>query len=399
MTVRLPDTFGALCQHTHATLAGMAAGRLAGLTFVAKDVFDVEGHRTGAGSPDWLRTHGRAASTAPAIMRLIEAGASMIGRGHTDELAFSLNGQNHHYGTPVNPRAPERIPGGSSSGSAVAVAGQLADFAIGTDCGGSVRLPASYCGILGFRPTHGRIPLQSTVPLAPSFDTVGWFARDPAVLAAVGEVLLSTSVPSDGAKRLCVATDLFDLVPAAVSAALEPGVRAVAAALGAAERRSILSGVGMDWLEVFRTIQGAEVWSSHGEWVRATRPDFGPGIRERFRLASTVTESELAKARELRARFAAHMGGLLAHGMIVCLPTAPGPAPLKSASLEELEAYRRQALRLLSVAGLARLPQVSLPLGTVDASPVGLSLIAAEGADEMLLAAAGQVMRSAGAAR
>jgi amidase len=360
--------------------------------FVAKDVFDIEGHNTGAGSPDWLRTHPRARSTAPVIQRLLDAGASMVGRGHTDELAYSLNGQNHHYGTPINPRAPERIPGGSSSGSAVAVAGHLADFSIGTDCGGSVRLPASYCGILGFRPTHGRIPLEHAVPLAPSFDAVGWFARDPAVLEAVGEVLLPEQEAAGAVKRIYVATDLFALVSGTVSTALSDGVRAVGQVVGAVEEKAVLEGADIDCVDVFRTVQGAEVWATHGEWVLRTRPVFGPGVRERFDLASTITADQVAKAKRQRERLVAHMGTILQEGSAICLPTAPGPAPLRTASPTELESFRAQSLRLLSVAGLAGLPQITLPLGSIEGCPIGLSVIGARGADAMLLALARRVM-------
>lgn len=387
------DRFGALCSHTHVALHGAETGRLAGLTFVAKDVFDIAGYRTGAGNPDWLRTHVPAEKTAPAIDRLLRAGASVVGKGHTDELAYSLNGQNCHYGTPINPRAPDRIPGGSSSGSAAAVAGGLVDFSIGTDCGGSVRLPASYCGIIGFRPTHGRIPLDHAVPLAPSFDVVGWFARDASVLAAVGEVLLEERPTIELPNRLYIATDLFALVPDAVRKALQAGVQAVGEAIGNVEHKDVLAGTNIDRLEVFRTIQGAEAWAAHGEWIRATQPAFGPDVRERFEMASGVTAEQLARAREQREIFAAKLCRILGGGAVACLPTAPGPAPLKTASLSELEGFRRHALGLLSVAGLARLPQISLPLGSIEGYPIGLSVISQPRADTMLLALAKRLLQ------
>src|SRR5688500_36916 len=187
------DAIGAFCRHTHAELEGAADGPLAGLTFGAKDIYDVAGRKTGFGSPEWLATHDEASATAPAIQLLLDAGARMVGRTQTDELTYSLNGENAHYGTPSNVNAPGRIPGGSSSGSAAAVAAALVDFALGSDTGGSVRAPASFCGIYGMRPTHGRVSLEHACPLASSFDTAGWFARDPAVLARVGRVLLRDS--------------------------------------------------------------------------------------------------------------------------------------------------------------------------------------------------------------
>ena len=169
----------AFCRHATARLDGAPAGPLAGLRFAAKDLFDIEGHVTGAGNPDWLALHAPATRTAPVVRRLVDAGASMVGKTHTDELSRGIFGENAHYGTPVNPKAPGRVPGGSSSGSAAAVSGGLVDFALGTDTGGSVRIPASFCGIYGIRPTHGRLPLDGVVGQARSFDTVGWFARDP----------------------------------------------------------------------------------------------------------------------------------------------------------------------------------------------------------------------------
>ena len=390
-----PDRFGALTGEIRPAMKGPATGPLAGLTFVAKDVFDVAGHPTGAGRQDWLRTHPPAAETASAVESLVLAGASLVGKSLTDELAYSLNGQNHHYGTPLNPRAPERIPGGSSSGSAVAVAGELVDFAIGSDCGGSVRLPASYCGILGSRPSHGRIPLDRTVPLAPSFDAVGWFARDAGILERVGAILLQDLPAKTLPTRLLVASDLFALVPETVRNALQPGLDLLGRLFRSVEERPLLAGINIDRVEVFRTIQGAEAWSAHGDWIRAVRPAFGPGVRERFEKAATVTSAELADARQRRAVFAKRLDAELSADLVACLPTAPGAAPLKTASAEQLEEFRRQALGLLSVAGLARLPQISLPLGEIDGCPLGLSVIARHGGDMPLLALARRLLSSA----
>jgi len=382
---------GALCRHAQVRLAGAAVGPLAGASFVAKDVFDVAGYPTGAGSPDWLRTHGPAAKTAPAVQRLLDAGARLVGKSETDELAYSLMGQNAHYGTPINPGARDRLPGGSSSGSASAVAGGLADLGLGTDCGGSIRLPASYCGIFGFRPSHGRIPLDGIVPLAPSFDTVGWFAREATLLEKAGAALLGE--PAGMApRRIIVATDLFAAIPQAAANALEPAVRRVAAAASGREDRAVLAGIDADRLALFRTLQGAEAWKAHGEWIGRTQPAFGPGIKERFELASRVTAEQVRAAAAGRESFAAAMDARLAGGVAICLPTAPGIAPRRDAAPAELETARRDALLLLSIAGLARLPQASLPLGMLDGCPIGVSIIAARGQDMALLALARRAM-------
>ena len=221
---------GAFCDWAEVHLPGKAGGPLSGLRFAVKDLYDVEGHVTGCGNPDWLATHEPAESTAPAVTRLVEAGATMIGKTITDELAFSLFGENFHYGAPVNTRAPDRVPGGSSSGSAAAVAGGLVDFAVGSDTGGSVRVPASFCGILGIRPTHGRISIEGCMPLASTFDTVGWFANDPELLERVGRVLLDEPAGSKqpGRGGVLIAEDAFDL--------LEPSSRdPVSRALGGPE--------------------------------------------------------------------------------------------------------------------------------------------------------------------
>ena len=168
---------GCFVDHCDARVSGAPSGPLAGLTFAAKDNLDVLGFASGCGNPRWLETHpDPAPAHAPAVAALLNAGASLVGKTQMDELAWALTGENAHYGTPKNPAAPSRVPGGSSSGSAVAVAAGFCDVALGTDTAGSVRVPAGYCGIFGFRPTHGAVSLAGCVPLAPSFDVVGVFA-------------------------------------------------------------------------------------------------------------------------------------------------------------------------------------------------------------------------------
>ena len=217
------DPLNAFTRHTHVALDGSGTGPLAGLTMAVKDVYDIAGYRTGNGNPVWLETHEAADRTASSVQRLLDAGARMVGKTHTDELAYSLNGENIHYGTPTNPKAPGRIPGGSSSGSAAAVSGGLVDFALGTDCGGSVRLPASYGGIFGIRTSQGLIPADGIVPLAASFDAVGWFARAAEMMRRVGDVLLPPSAPW-APKTLLIAADAFASVDPAIVRALQQGI-------------------------------------------------------------------------------------------------------------------------------------------------------------------------------
>ena len=383
------DPYNAFCRHTDVALPGAPDGPLRGLTFAVKDVFDIAGHRTGNGNPVWLETHPPAARTASAVERLLAAGARMVGKTHTDELAYSLNGENVHYGTPINPRAPDRIPGGSSSGSAVAVAGGLVDFALGSDCGGSVRLPASYCGIDCIRTTHGLVPADGVVDLAKSFDTVGWFARDAAMMLRVGEVLLPPArqfVP----KRLLVAEDAFAFAGAEVAAALAGAVAKLKAALPDHRAIKVYTGEPSAWSGIFRILQGNEIRARHSAWIDAHHPNFGPGIAERFAWTRTITPADVERMRPQREAVAAHMDAFLSEDALLCLPTAPGIAPKLKTPAPELEVFRTRAFGLLSIAGLARLPQMSLPLGILHDCPLGISLLARRGRDLGLLAFAAE---------
>lgn len=383
------DALGAFVPAPQPHIAGKAAGPLAGLTFAAKDIFDIAGFVTGCGNPDWAKSHPPAVRHAPAVALLLEAGAELVGKTITDELAYSLNGQNFHYGTPTNVNAPGRIPGGSSSGSAAAVAGGLADTALGSDTGGSVRIPASYCGLFGFRPTHGRIPLDGVMPLAPSFDTVGWFARDAGTLRRVGAVLLGGEGEARRWRRLLLAEDAFALATAEGRKALAPFVERLVQRLSPAEKVSAAgSGSLEEWMWRFRQIQAREIMQTQGPWIAETRPRFGPEIQERFDWAATIPEAAAAAAREQREVFAQRLAELLGDDAVLCLPTAPGIAPLCGASAEDLVAHRSAVLSLTSIAGLARLPQVTLPLARVGGCPLGLSLIGPASTDADLLALA-----------
>lgn len=381
---------GAFVDEEPVILPGAAAGPLMGLRFAAKDLFDVAGHVTGCGNPDWRRTHPPAVKTAPLIERLVGAGATMIGKTQTDELAYSLQGENRHYGTPINVRVPDRIPGGSSSGSAVAVAGDIVHFSIGTDTGGSVRVPAAFCGVCGVRPSHGRIPLDGCMPLAPSFDTAGWFSRDARLLEQIGEILLRDQATRSQPARLLIANDSFALCDEPARIELTKMTDEIQRQFGEAIPTELSSQL-QDWMAAFGILQAVEVWQAHGDWVRAVKPDFGPGIRERFEMASRVTDRQVAAAEQVHRRADEIMRELLDGNRVMMIPTAPGAAPLKDTPTAEIESFRTRTLMLTCVAGMARLPQVSLPLATVEGAPVGLSILAAPGNDMQLLGFARQV--------
>jgi amidase len=385
----MDDTLGAFVPGPMLHLDGAPTGPLRGLEFAAKDIYDVAGAVTGCGNPDWARTHEAAAETAWAIRTLLEAGASLAGKTLTDELAYSLNGENYHFGTPTNVNAPGRIPGGSSNGSASAVAGGLVDFALGSDTGGSVRVPASYCGIYGLRTTHGRVPLDGVMPLAPSFDTVGWFARDAGLLRRVGEVLFGAAA-ADAPKpsRLLIAEDAFALSEEATRGALRPWVERLEARLGKAEPVTVGEpGGGLeDWMWRFRRLQAREICAVHGDWIAAIKPRFGPDVAERFDWAHSVSDQEAEADKPEREAFATRVAGLLQDGAVLCLPSAPAVAPKIGGDGEEHQRHRAATLTVSSIAPLSRLPQISLPLARVGGLPQGLGMIGPAGSDLSLLA-------------
>jgi amidase len=324
--------------------------------------------------------------TAPTVQRLLDAGARFAGKTLTDELAFSMNGQNAHFGSPINGAAPDRIAGGSSCGSASAVSNGLCDLALGTDTGGSVRAPASHCGLVGLRPTHGRVSLEGALDLAPSQDTCGWFTRDVPTFARVADVLLGEdATPLPDVVRLLAPTDLWALPTPAALKAYKPARQQVEAVLGKARTAKVV----LDDLDAmywnFRYIQGFESWKVDGAFIRRFAPPLGPGVSQRFAWASDVSDTQVAQARAFRDRFRAHLAQLLGHDGVLVLPTMPDIAPLVNEPEAALEDYRNRAIRLLCVAGLSGFPQLSLPLAGRSGAPLGLSLLGPAGSDRSLV--------------
>ena len=379
-------------------IAGATQGPLAGLTVAVKDMYDIAGTRTGGGSPDWLEAHPPATAHAAAVRRLLERGATVIGKTVCDEFFFSVTGANAHYGTPVNPRAPGRLPGGSSSGSASATAAGACDFALGSDTGGSVRVPAAFCGLYGIRPTHGRIDMTGAMPMAPSFDVPGWFASGPGVLRCVGEALLDAGGVRANLRKLIVVDDAFAEADAQVAQLLRAAIDAMASDLPRPVHDAI-APQGLDpWRDSFRIIQAREIWGIYGPFVEKHRPKLGPGIRERMEFAATVSERDADRARQDQKRAREHIRALVEPGTVLTLPTAPCIALRLDTSAEELESFRVRVMRLTCIAGVSGLPQVTLPVGSVSGCPIGLSFIGWHGADEALLDLAVKLARHVGAA-
>ena len=387
------DTSRAFMPYPQAPVPHAPSGPLAGLTFGVKDLFDVAGYPTSAGQPLWLALSGIKQTTAPTVQRLLDAGARFAGKTVTDELAFSMTGRNAHFGSPVNGAAPDRITGGSSSGSASAVSHRLCDFALGTDTGGSVRAPANHCGLFGLRPTHGRVSLQGAVDLSPSFDSCGWFARDIAPFARVADALLGAdAAPLPAAPRLLAPSDVWALLSASVQDALAAPRARVEAALSAAKPVDAVLGSFDEMFWSFRYLQGREAWQSDAAFIERYQPVLGCAVAQRFTWSRGVTDAQVAQATAFRARFRAHLAALLGSDGVLIMPTMPDVAPLTRADEDDIESYRNQATYMLCIAGLAGFPQLSMPIAKRLGAPLGVSLLGPAGSDRSLVRLAERIV-------
>ncbi len=355
------DDVNAFVPGPRVRIEGRPGGPLSGLTFAAKDLFDVAGHPTGGGNPDWARSNPVPTRHAWAVQRLLDAGATLIGKTITDEVSLGIVGENAFYGTPVNPRAPGRVPGGSSSGSAAAVAARICDTALGTDTGGSVRVPASFCGLYGIRPTHGRLDVSGMMQQAPSSDTTGWFARDPATFGKVASVMLAEAIPAPLPSRLIIAVDAFAFADPEVATALRPMVERL----------------------------------HFKDWIERDNPRFAFSVARNLISGSMIPQSERDWAELVRREARGRMRHLLPHGTILCLPTTPFPAPKRGEPLSVAGPQRDRLLCLCCHGGLTGVPQVSIPGALVDGLPVGLSIVGGPGTDATLVAVAAALTTTA----
>jgi amidase len=381
-----------------APLKGAASGSLAGLSAVVKDMYDIAGERTGCGSPEWLATHPPAARNCPPVQKILDAGATIIGKTVCDEYFYSVSGANAHYGTPVNIRAPGRLPGGSSAGSAAACGAGLCDFALGSDTGGSVRVPASFNGIYGLRPTHERIEHSGVADMAPSFDVPGWFAATPGVFRKVGAVLLDNRRVAAQIDRVVVLEDAFAQAEEPVADLLRTLLEFMSDDLPEMAHGRIAPDGFDPWREAFRIVQAYETWQTFGAFVTKHRPNIGPGVKERMQFASTVTSAQADASREVVNKARDHIRQIVVPGTVLALPTAPSIAPKIEISGAELEEFRTRVMRLTCTSGISGLPQMNIPGGTINGCPIGLSFIGWAGGDEALLDLACKLSRHCGMA-
>ncbi|HWC92529.1 MAG TPA: amidase [Pseudolabrys sp.] len=381
-----------------APIEGAADGPLAGLSAVVKDMYDIAGYVAGCGNPEWLASHQPAARHCPPVQKILDAGATITGKTVCDEFFYSVTGANAHYGTPVNVRAPGRLPGGSSAGSAAACGAGLCDFALGSDTGGSVRIPASFNGIYGLRPTHERIAHQGVADMAPSFDVPGWFAATPGVFRKVGAVLLDDRRVAGKIERVLLLEDAFAQAEEPVADLLRTLLEFMSDDLPAMTHGKIAPDGFDPWREAFRVVQAYETWQTFGAFVTRHKPKIGPGVRERIEFASTVTAAQAEAGRAVLAKGRAHVREVAVPGTVLALPTAPAIAPKIDTPMAELDDFRTRVMRLTVTSGISGLPQMSIPAGTLGGCPIGLSFIGWPGGDEALLDLACELARHCGMA-
>ncbi|XP_004248799.1 outer envelope protein 64, mitochondrial [Solanum lycopersicum] len=384
---------------------------LSGLSFAIKDNIDVKEYVTGFGSPAWKQTHEAATKTAIVVTALLKNGSTCVGKTIMDEFGLGITGENVHYGTPTNPKLPSHIPGGSSSGSAVAVAAELVDFALGTDMTGCIRVPAAFCGVFGFRPSHRAISTVGVLPVSQSLDSIGWLARDPSVLHRVGHVLLQ--IPSIEPKRtrcFVIADDLFQLcnVPKqktvyVVTKVIEKlsGYQApkhlnlgqyiasnVPSLKGFIEQSTIQQN-GMSTLRALSSVmfllQRYEFNTNYEEWMKAVKPRLGSQVTNHIAAADTLAPENIKVLYKVRTEMRVAMQNLLKNDGILVLPTVADP-PLKLKSRKGLYAeVHDRAFALLGIASMSGCCQAAIPFGEHENYPISLSFIASHGTDKFLL--------------
>lgn len=378
-------------------LAPLREGPLDGLRFTVKDNIDIAGYKTSYGSPAWRDAHPAPVHNALCVDQLLAAGARCVGKVVADEFTYSLDGESFYFGTPRNAKAPDRVPGGSSSGSAASVANGLADFSLCTDSGGSIRVPASLCGLWGMRPSLHRISEAGVLPFQPSVSTVGVLADRFDVLDIAMRVLLNgPTSPMPSPRRILVLQDALEIADAAVRDQVGIALDRIAGNTGVgvepvsfAEIAGEPCALTVCNLNGLRDLQTAEFQSTVGNWIEACKPKLGftfsmayGNVQKFDRIAALDNMARCERLfRQINAFFSSDT--------VICFPTTPKIAPRKG-SLSTLDAvmdFYDPTMTITAFAGVARLPEISAPLMTVEECPVGLSFVAGHYQDEFLLSA------------
>ncbi|MEF3128218.1 amidase family protein [Rhizobium leguminosarum] len=377
----MQDRWNAFMPYPDADVGHAAIGPLSGLRLAVKDLFDVAGYPTAAGNATVLAASGIKPSTAPLVQTLLDAGVCFVGKTNTDELAYSLIGGNIHFGMPINPRDPNLIPGGSSSGSAVAVAAGLADIGLGTDTSGSIRLPAAVNGLIGWRPTHGSLDNGALRPLAPTFDVPGFMTRS---LEPMATVMSAVGVPAanDQPSSILIPEDIFQTIDDAVADEMIASLRS--ADMPIRRTDTIASFSLADLALAFITILQREAWESNQILFERSPEAIAPDIAERLLSGSRVDDEEVREARRIAALFSRQIDRLLCENVIVALPTLAMNPPTRDAAPESFAAFRAACIKLLCLSGLSGCPQLAFPIVNCTGN-VSLSLFGARSADRMLM--------------
>ncbi|AWF80057.1 amidase [Microbulbifer sp. A4B17] len=401
---------GVFCEHGPRYLTLSDSGPLTGVRLAVKDIFQLKGEKNTAGSPEWFNTHPPANKTALSLQQLLEAGSTFTGFTHLDELAYSMQGSNLHYGSADNPKLPGYFCGGSSMGSAAAVASGTADIGLGTDTGGSVRVPASYCGLFGIRTSHSLIPTDGVIGLAPCFDTVGWFSQTPSLLVDVGKILIpSQHLSTNKVTHLVICPEISQLADTPIQAAIQEFIPTLNNQFPICEIKHLpdIELLG-ELANVFRILQGRAIANTHGDWLRKYRPVFSKDIATRITMALSITDDEISWANEKRQQWCKLMETLLPdNSSVLLVPTTPTTAIKKGTDSEssKVQTNRQRLLGLTAIAGLWGAPQCHLPLfsivengintgGKEIEKPSGFSLIMTPRSDFSLLALVEQLTKS-----
>jgi amidase len=378
---------------TTKTINPYSEGILNGLSFAMKDNIDINNQTTGYGSPGWVETHDKSVVNAICLEQLLCEGGIFKGKTKSDELAYSLIGVNSFYGTPINPKAPDRIPGGSSSGSASAVASSLVDFAIGTDTGGSVRVPASNCGVWGCRPSHGAISVAGVLPLAPSFDTVGILSQNGQILEKVMHVLLAEGYSKNSAvPSVCFVDDVFQISDEAIVQSTRTIQNKITCNFkNQTLKLSEITALNVNFNELFLQLGfllSTEIWNTFGSWVKTKKPKLSSGVE--FSLnnyAESASRNDIQKILSTKKLFQNNLNKFLCAGNVLCFPTTVDLAP----RLEEITSdflagdYVPRAMGVNAISCLSCTPQITIPIAEANGVPVGLSFVAGYGQDMMLI--------------
>ncbi len=378
----VPDSFG---------LKSGKSGPLSGITFVVKDNIAISGHVSSFGSSRWRETHGKSTQNASVISKISDNGGDIVGLAKLDQLTFSLVGNISEGEPPINPLYPDRFTGGSSSGTVSAVAGGIAQVGIGTDTGGSIRVPAAACGLYALRPSHGMIDCSGILPLAESFDTVGIVSMNIELIKKTFNVIRSDQKLFDvKVKRVILPADILKTASEEVGKVVNEAAIRIAKALGASlAENNFERFLNVQFADLFTRMQGREIWGSHSAWIVQNEQFLFPDVRMRLRRAEQFYKmpgEEIEADRQVRNKYTEDLSKYLGNDAIVVLPIMYGLPPKRNASDDELLEFRKMALRFTSPAGLSGFPEAVMPVKSARTGlTYGAGILGPKGSDLSLL--------------